>query len=650
MKSIKTKIVLSLLLVVFFAIAILAIVTTYTSYTGIISTLSDNMESTAFIASSRVESELNGYKDLVKQFSMDPIIVGNYTPEEINAHARSLSDTFGFLSVQRTNKDGLILGTDISIADRGYFTNTKSVMTATMSNLLTSRDLNQLIFAIAAPITKGGKFDGIVFCQISPQGLCDVVANINIGTTGSGYIIDNAGFTIAHKDISLLENKDNSVEAAKTDPGLKELAALETEMAKGMSGFGEYTYGGVTKYLTYAPIKNTNGWSVGINAMKDEFMGPVYSSILAAVICFAAIALIAVIVALKLGSTIANPIIKCVKRLELLSQGNLSAEVPIIKSNDETRLLADSTAETVMRLNGVVSDISGLLSAMADGNFAVECDKEYSGDFAPLTVAIRTIISSLNMTLQEIRVSSEQVYGGSEQVSQGSQSLAQGATEQASSIEELSATIADISTQLAANAENARTAKNLSVETETEVANGSKQMTQMIAAMGEISTASSEIGKIIKTIDDIAFQTNILALNAAVEAARAGNAGKGFAVVADEVRNLASKSASAAKDTTALIQGSIDAVANGTAIADKTAHSLAIIVEKSNEVNRLIGAIASANIEEASSINEINMGVEQISAVVQTNSATAQESAAASEELSGQASSLQSLVAKFRLK
>lgn len=650
MKSIKTKIVLSLLLVVFFAISILAVVTTVTSYTGIVSTLSDNMESTALIAASRVESELSGYKNLVTQFALDPVITGDYPVDEINAHAKILSDTFGFVSVQRTDTNGIILGTNTDISDRGYFTVTKADLKPTMSNLLTSRETNELIFAIGAPIMKNGQFDGIVFCLISPKGLCDVVANINIGETGSGYIIDNAGFTIAHKDYSLLENKENSSEAAKTDPKLKSLGALETAMTKGESGFGEYTYGGITKYLTYAPIQNGNGWSIGINAKRDEFMGPVYSSILAAAICLVALAAIAVIIAIRLGSTIAGPIVKCVKRLELLSVGNLSAEVPAIASNDETRLLADSTRETVARLNRVVSDVTHLLTEMADGDFSVTCDSEYAGDFAPLTVSIRTILTSLNRTLEEIRLASEQVFGGSEQVSQGSQALAQGATEQASSIEELSATISDISTQISANAKNAENAENLSVETASEVENGNRQMTQMIAAMSEISNTSNEIGKIIKTIDDIAFQTNILALNAAVEAARAGAAGKGFAVVADEVRNLASKSASAAKDTTALIQSSIDAVTNGTAIVDKTAHSLTVIVEKSNEVKRLIGEIARANSEQAASINEVTMGVEQISSVVQTNSATAQESAAASEELSAQASSLQRLVEKFTLR
>ncbi|MEG2053959.1 MAG: methyl-accepting chemotaxis protein, partial [Oscillospiraceae bacterium] len=260
------------------------------------------------------------------------------------------------------------------------------------------------------------------------------------------------------------------------------------------------------------------------------------------------------------------------------------------------------------------------------------------------------IIVSLSDTLNNIHIASDQVSGGADQVSGGAQALSQGATEQASSIEELSATVAEISSQVKANAENAKSASGLSDEAGAEVEQGNQHMQKMIAAMGDISDTSSQIGKIIKTIDDIAFQTNILALNAAVEAARAGAAGKGFAVVADEVRNLAGKSAEAAKNTTALIESSITAVANGTKIADDTAKSLFIIVDKVREVTDKINEIATASAEQASAVVQVTQGLDQISAVVQTNSATSEESAAASEELSGQAQMLNDMVSKFKLK
>ncbi|MEG2769394.1 MAG: methyl-accepting chemotaxis protein, partial [Oscillospiraceae bacterium] len=245
---------------------------------------------------------------------------------------------------------------------------------------------------------------------------------------------------------------------------------------------------------------------------------------------------------------------------------------------------------------------------------------------------------------------SEQVASGSDQVSSGAQALSQGATEQASSIEELSATIQAVSNQIKDNANNAKMASELSSMAGKEVQNGNEHMQSMIVAMEDISSTSNKIGKIIKTIDDIAFQTNILALNAAVEAARAGSAGKGFAVVANEVRNLAGKSAEAAKNTTSLIESSINAVANGTKIADETAMSLKVVVEKSNLVLQKVEEIAEASAEQANSVVQITTGVDQISAVIQTNSATAEESAAASEELSSQSQMLKDLVGKFTLR
>jgi len=251
--------------------------------------------------------------------------------------------------------------------------------------------------------------------------------------------------------------------------------------------------------------------------------------------------------------------------------------------------------------------------------------------------------------LIQINQASDQVASGSEQVSFGAQALSQGATEQASSVEELSATIVELSGHVKVNADHAAEASRLSNDAGSGVMESDGHMKEMIEAMGDISDKSKEIGKIIKTIDDIAFQTNILALNAAVEAARAGSAGKGFAVVADEVRNLAQKSAEAAKNTTVLIEGSILAVDNGTRIVGQTAKSLQDVVVKAGNVTNKMTDIANASEQQAKAIAQVTQGIEQIAAVVQTNSATAEESAAASEELTGQAQMLKELVGKFRL-
>lgn len=358
---------------------------------------------------------------------------------------------------------------------------------------------------------------------------------------------------------------------------------------------------------------------------------------------------IAITIALVMSRSISRPIKACADRLLLLSEGDIHTAVPEATSNDETGVMLTSLKTTTDFMNEIITDIESCLSEMSHGNLTVGSASNYKGDFKEIEQSIALILSSLNDTLGQINEASEQVSSGSDQVSSGAQALSQGATEQASSVEELAATITEISQQVKENARSAKEASSKAGTAGEEVIGSNQKMQALIAAMADISHSSQEIGKVIKTIEDIAFQTNILALNAAVEAARAGAAGKGFAVVADEVRNLASKSAEAAKGTTVLIESAVKAVANGTMLVDDTAKSLYSVVDGTKEVSVIVDKISSASDEQANAITQITTGIDQISAVVQTNSATAEESAAASEELSGQAQMLKHLVSKFRL-
>ncbi len=287
---------------------------------------------------------------------------------------------------------------------------------------------------------------------------------------------------------------------------------------------------------------------------------------------------------------------------------------------------------------------------IAKGNLDVDIDITTKDEIGELAKSFIDMTNNINEVMGNINSASEQVASGSRQVSESSMSLSQGATEQASSIEELTASIEEIASQTRENATNSDEANRISEEARKNASDGNVQMTSMLKAMDEINESSSNISKIIKVIDEIAFQTNILALNAAVEAARAGQHGKGFAVVAEEVRNLAARSANAAKETTAMIEGSIQKVADGTKIAKDTSKALENIVEGVSKVANLVNQIAIASNEQALGVEQINQGIEQISDVVQTTSATSEETAAASEELSGQADNLRNQVARFKLK
>ena len=373
---------------------------------------------------------------------------------------------------------------------------------------------------------------------------------------------------------------------------------------------------------------------------------------LGVILAVMAVAIILVLgTAFKLVKGIMEPTEEVRKALMGFSKGEL--DIPVnYESKNELGDMCNALRSSQDTLSAVIEDICYLLGEMANGNFDVRsrATDKYVGALGAVLESIRKINSNLSDTLAQIDMSAEQVSSGSEQVSTGAQALAQGATEQASAVQELSATITEISDNAKKNAENGEMAMRQSQEAGSLVSESSKYMEEMVEAMGNISQSSQEIGRIISTIENIAFQTNILALNAAVEAARAGSAGKGFAVVADEVRNLATKSDQAAKATKELIDHSIESVQGGNEIVKKVSEALSKTVEASNLSMNSLQEITKAVEAEAESIAQVTEGIDQISAVVQTNSATSEESAAASEELSSQASLMKEMMMKFTLR
>ena len=671
MKSIRLKILVSMITVIMGALAVTGFVAVSRSSQSTKDTLEQSMLQTVSLAADRMGTELKAYHEIVDQMSKNPIISGVSsatvavnqadTKEEgavslifdkadkINEF-RKAEARHGFTLVDCTDETGFSLERYTYVRESDYFKycrdQGKTYLTTPSINVITG----DMAITVAAPMMVDNTFKGIVFGVLDANFLSEVAGQIQIGENGSTFILDNNGTIIASPNRDDVLSRVNTIKLAETDPSLAEKAEIYKLMTQGETGYASYKEDGKKVLVAYAPIPNTNGWSIGLVVDESEFMSATTNSAIFTVL----LTLIAIgagwYMAFRLSNRIANPIISSVHRLELLAQGDLETPVEIVDAKDETGRLSQAMAQTVDSLNAIIGDITQYLGEMAQGNFAAESNLEYLGDFKPIKQALDEINHSLNDVMEQIDQSAEQVASGAEQVAGGSQSLSQGATEQASSIQELSASIAEISEEVKRNASNAANASKLSDEAAQKVAQGEAQMERLVQAMNEISLTSSTISKIIKTIDDIAFQTNILALNASVEAARAGAAGKGFTVVADEVRNLAAKSSEAAQNTSALIEDSLHAVANGTKLTQETAQALKAIVKGSQEINKLIGEISRASGEQAVSINQITQGVDQISSVVQTNSATAEQSAAASEELSSQAQVLKALVNKVTLK
>ncbi|WP_369283271.1 methyl-accepting chemotaxis protein [Oscillibacter sp. GMB15532] len=408
-----------------------------------------------------------------------------------------------------------------------------------------------------------------------------------------------------------------------------------------------------TPYATvYSPIIDSDGNAIGIyfTGVSIEKINAALNtttvfSILGVMIL---LILVATVLTLYIRKSIAKPLTSMSQVASELSRGNLDIALTY-QSGDELGVLADAMRLTISSLQSYIRDISEKLGQMSRGDMRVSVDLEYAGDFVAIRQAIELISSNLNRTLLLINTTSEEVNSGADQVSAAAQALAAGATEQAATVEELNASIASVTQQAELNIKNVQKSVRYVEQAENDLTESNDHMQRLNTSIQEISTTSQEISKITKLVEDIAFQTNILALNAAVEAARAGSAGKGFAVVADEVRNLAAKSAEAAKQTAALIEKSVATVSEGEKLAGDTLKRLIEAAEKSELAVQSIREIETATSEQAASIEQINEGLSQVSAVVQTNAATAEESSASSEELAAQAQTLQHEVSKFKL-
>lgn len=656
MKSIGKKIFLAMFLTVAISLLSLGVFSCLMTANTAKDLAQDGMHTAIMVASERAEWEMTSYINVVKQLGLMTRLsnssVSQADKEEILD--QSLAQ-FEFEYIRIVDSEGNCSDGN-NYSDREYFINAMQGKT-TITEPTVSRATGEMVMIFAAPLWENGVYNskpvGCVFAVPDPEFLNDIMRSIDISDNSLAYIIDENGNTIADVDSQLVIDGENVEEKAKTDSGYADTAAIHAKMRAGETGFETFNENGTNYFIAYAPVEGTDGWSIAVWAPKSDYLSGTYVAIILTIAMLVVACFIGTGISIGLGAKIGKSIRICTERIEKLAQGDLSSPVPDVGSKDETGRLAESTRVTVHMLNDIISDIGRILEAMADGNLNVHTAQNedfYVGDCTKLLTYMKDINHKLSKSMAQINVASEQVLVGADQVSDGAQALAQGATEQAASIEELAATINVIAEKTKEAAAAAKNATDKTNQAGGEMGEANEKLDELVTAMQDISKSSEETKKIIKVIEDIAFQTNILALNASVEAARAGAAGKGFAVVATEVRNLAGKSAQAANNTTQLIEGTVAAIEHGSSLVSEVADKMNSVAKSAGEVAKLNEDIETETINIADSSAQITIGIEQISAVVQTNSATAEQSAAAAEELSGQATMLKQLVGAFTLR
>lgn len=654
MKSIRKKITICLMATVLTALIAVGVASSALNYRSTIATVNQMMSETAVLAAQHVEQELAAYKNVAMDAGCIPQLSDNNVPlEEKRAIIDERVAMHGF---QRGN----IVGADgYSIFDGNDYSDWEYVKQAMEGNVYVSEPLiskitGELSIMVAAPLYRDGSYGsdivGVVYFVPQETFLNDIVSSIQIGDNCRSYMINKSGDTIA--DITLDTITTQNIEReASGNSSLKSRAALHAAMRQGRNGFGSVKAEDGPRFLAYAPVNGTDGWSLAVEAPKSNYLADTYFSIFISMLVIVVSIIASIVVALKLSGNISGPMQACAKRMKLLVEGDLESPVPMATGQDETAELTRSTAAMVTGLNTIIADISYLLNEMANKNFDIRSPHRdaYVGGFQSILLSMRTLKMELSGTIKQIDSSAGQVSAASDQVSTGAQTLSQGSMEQASSVEELAATINDISASAQKTSAAAEEAGRFVGLAGAQLGISVEHVEELNAAMKHISSSSEEISKIIAAIEDIAFQTNILALNAAVEAARAGSAGKGFAVVADEVRNLAAKSDEAAKATKELIGSSIVSVSEGSEAVNRVTASLEQTSQLAGNVSTQMDVVVEAVKNQTIALTQVTEGINQISSVVQTNSATSEESAAASEELSAEANSLKQLVAKFTL-
>ncbi|MDD6194652.1 MAG: methyl-accepting chemotaxis protein [Lachnospiraceae bacterium] len=603
----------------------------------------DSMISSAQLASDDVSKQLGDYMHIATATGHNSEIGADKEPSTRVALLDGYVADYGFTSGNILDAAGVSIKDGTDFSDRAYVT-TALAGTANISEVTLSKYTGKYGISIAAPIVNdAGAVEGVVYYRMDNDFINAIIDSISVSKNSYAYIIDREGTVIAHVDETAVESV-NVLEADNTA-----LTSLGQKMISGESGFGSYTYNKKDLLCGYYPIANTDGWTMVIAAPETDFMAGLNKTTRAIGIWVVGAVIFALVVAFLLANSISKVVNRVKDVFDAISRGDLSKTIETTKRRDEIGKLQNTAASLNSTLTKIITEANDALGQLANYNLGFSDMQEYPGDYNSLSESINVIHRIIYQLIAAIQEATAEVSTGSKQLSDAADMLSRGTLAQATSIQGVVDDIHDISERINNSSKNGEVINQKLQELDGEIQSSNVQMAELMEAVNQVEVMSADIAKIVETIDNIAFQTNLLSLNASVEAARSGENGLGFAVVAEEVRELAAKCAEASTKNSELIHECIKAIHNAKNCATRTTESLGEIVENSAEISRAFEDITQDTIYQAKSSYAIQDKVKQISDVVQTNTATAEETAASTEELSEQSMSLQQLVEKFQL-
>lgn len=586
---------------------------------------------------------LEAQRDAVEYENMDVAAIQDYVKHTAGQNDAYPAGLYIALTDGALYHASFVPGPDFNALEKSWYQDGISAQDFILGDVYFDEDSQSYVVGASGVLkTKDGRVRGVAAADVYLDSISQIVSGIQIEESGGIFLVDTRTDTIiGHRDPEITGKKLNELSGEM-------YVYASGQLQSGKTGLSLHE----NTYIQVAQVPGSD-WTAVAYVSRSEVLSELHQLTLTmTAVAVLAVALLTLLVVIQVRRIIGRPVAELSRAATQIAQGELDQTIQY-HSKDELGILADDFNQVTFRLRDYVTyinEISEKLREIAGGNLAFTLEQEYTGEFSKIRDSLDEISFQLNGVMGQLHAASRDVAAGAEQVSNGAQALSQGSSEQAAEVDALAGHINSVSDSVQKVARGAQEASRISEEVKSGLLESSEKMQNMTGVIQKISDRSSEIHRIVKTIEDIAFQTNILALNAAVEAARAGAAGKGFAVVADEVRMLAGKSSAAAQETTVLLGQTVESMEEGVRAAQDTSESMLAVVTRADEMTGLINGIAAYTQEQAGNAEQITQGIEQISQVVQSNVAAAEASAAASEELSGQAAMLKDLVSRFRLK